>query len=372
MKEDKEEKKRVVLGMSGGVDSAAAALILMQEGFEVIGVTCLFLACDESYAAARDAAAVCAHLGIPHVARECTLEFEQTVVVPFVEEYASGRTPNPCVRCNALCKLPSLMQEADEQGCFYVATGHYARIAQKTDTDRLVVKTALDLTKDQSYMLSRLTQEQLSRLIFPLGTLTKAEIRVRAKEAGLCVSQKPESQDICFIKDDYIAFLGTRGVEAKPGSIVEGKGKEVGRPEGLFRYTMGQRKGIGVAAEKPYYVIGKNSQKNELIVGFEEDTVLSSVDVSQVVWQAFSSPDTPIECEVKLRYRANAVPCVVEPLSAGSGDLGEKSQEDRQKVRVCLRTPQPITAPGQYAVFYQGETVVGCGVIESVSREGRV
>ena len=237
---------RIALGMSGGVDSAVSAALLMRAGYEVVGVTCRFRDNAATERAAADAAAVCSQLGIRHETPECVGEFERCVVEPFVSSYAAGLTPSPCVGCNARCKMPALVRVADELGCDRIATGHYARIARLSDSGRFVVKRALDARKDQSYMLSLLSQEQLARLVLPLGAMTKAEVRVIAADLGLVVAEKAESQDNCFIEGDYRPFLRARGVEDAPGDIVDRMGNVLGCHEGLANYTVGQRKGIGV------------------------------------------------------------------------------------------------------------------------------
>lgn len=347
-----EKEKRIALGMSGGVDSATSAAILMRAGYEVVGVTCLFSDAPFLADAAEDAAQVCKALGIPHVVHDCTAFFEKEVVCSFVHEYAEGLTPSPCVSCNAQCKIPALLEVADEHDCQFVATGHYARVAQLSSNGRYVVKAALDSSKDQSYMLARLTQDQLARVVFPLGGTTKAEVRIMAEDLNLPVAQKEDSQDICFLEGDYAQFLNERGLADAPGDIVDRQGKVVGQHQGLFRYTIGQRKGIRVAAAEPYYVIGKIKERNQLVVGFQEETLVSEITVVDVIWQAFERIEESLECMVKLRYRSRSVPCTVEPAPDGS--------------RVVLCSPQQTTAPGQFAVFMQGETVLGSGKINSV------
>ena len=346
--------RRVALGMSGGVDSAVSAALLMRAGYEVVGVTCRFTDDAAADRAADDAAAVCARLGLRHVERDCAVLFESAVVQPFVDAYAAGLTPSPCVGCNACCKLPSLLAAADELGCESVATGHYARIAQLADNGRYVVKCALDARKDQSYMLALLSQEQLARLVLPLGGTTKAEVRVLAADLGLPVAEKPESQDVCFIEGDYRAFLRERGVDDPPGAIVDCAGAVLGRHDGLSGFTVGQRKGIGVAAREPYYVVGKRPETGELVVGFADEARISSVLTGPVRWQALACLDGPRAASVKLRYRSRAVPCIIEP-------------EPEGRARAVLREPQPTTAPGQFAVFSVGDTVLGGGMIEEVA-----
>ena len=340
--------------MSGGVDSAVSAALLMRAGYEVVGVTCRFRDNAATERAAADAAAVCSQLGIRHEAPGCVGEFERCVVEPFVSSYAAGLTPSPCVGCNARCKMPALVRVADELGCDRIATGHYARIARLSDSGRFVVKRALDARKDQSYMLSLLSQEQLARLVLPLGGTTKAEVRVLAADLGLPVAEKPESQDVCFIEGDYRAFLRARGVDDRPGAIVDCAGAVLGRHDGLANYTVGQRKGIGVAAPEPYYVVAKRPETCELVVGFADEARISSVLTGPVRWQALACLDGPRAASVKLRYRSRAVPCIIEP-------------EPEGRVRAVLREPQPTTAPGQFAVFSVGDTVLGGGMIEEVA-----
>lgn len=349
-----DERKRIALGMSGGVDSSTSATILQRDGYEVIGVTCLFNAGAAADGAIRDAAAVCEQLGIRHVVRDCTADFACQVVEPFVDGYARGFTPIPCVHCNATCKMPALLAAADDLDCTKVATGHYARIARLQDSGRYVVKRALDFGKDQSYMLALLTQEQLARFVTPLGGTTKTAVRIEAHDLNLSVADRPESQDVCFIEGDYREFLAAHGVNPQPGAIVDGAGRRLGTHTGLFNYTIGQRKGIGIAADEPYYVIAKRPEENELVVGFQDETTIEGVLVEQANWQAFEHLDAPLECSVKLRYRATAAPCIVEPTEKGA--------------RVHLISPQPTTAPGQCAVFSLGDTVLGgATIVKTVS-----
>ncbi|MEG1827641.1 MAG: tRNA 2-thiouridine(34) synthase MnmA [Gordonibacter sp.] len=345
---------RVALGMSGGVDSSVSAALLMRAGYEVVGVTCRFQDNAAADAAAADAASVCAVLGIASVERTCVAAFERKVVEPFAASYANGLTPSPCVGCNALCKLPGLMAAADELGCDRVATGHYARIVQLADSGRFAVLTALDARKDQSYMLSLLSQEQLSRLVLPLGGMTKPEVRILASDLGLSVAEKPESQDVCFIDGDYREFLEQRGVVDKPGLVVDRAGVVLGRHEGLAGFTVGQRKGIGIAAAEPYFVVEKRVETGELVVGYAPEAQVVRVRVGRVNWQAIEGLEGLEDATVKLRYRSTAAPCIIEPEPEGG-------------VRVTLRSPQPTTAPGQFAVFYRGSTVLGGGMIEEVS-----
>lgn len=360
---------RVVLGMSGGVDSSVAARLLMDAGFEVVGVTCIFVDDDNARQAAEDARVVAEKLGIPHVLKECTHRFACNVVDSFVEEYASGRTPSPCVVCNRSCKIPSLIEAADELGCGFVATGHYARIVRLDG--RLAVARSASAPKDQSYMLSMLSQEHLARLVLPLGTLAEGKARVRelAAQWSLPVASKSDSQDICFIHGSHLDFLAERGLSEHPGDIVTSDGRVVGRHKGLHRYTIGQRKGLDIGgAPEPYYVIDKRADVNELVVAFASGASIVGARVRDVVWQAGTAKrisDVCAEhgsypCSVKLRYRQAAAPCcIVSPVAL---------DESPSAVDVLLDAPQATTAPGQYAVFYDGDTVLAAGVIEEVRR----
>lgn len=347
---------RVALGMSGGVDSAASAAVLMRAGHEVVGVTCRFVDSPAQRQNERDAAAVCEQLGIPHAVHCCEQEFECQVVRPFVQAYAEGLTPSPCAECNARVKLPQLARAADELGCQVIATGHYARIAQLQEgagAGRFVVKEALDVRKDQSYMLALVGQELLSRLMLPLGALTKTDVRLMAEDLGLAVADKPESQDICFAPEGYRALLAAHGVAGEPGRIVDAQGCELGRHTGLENYTVGQRKGIGVAAPEPLYVVEKRRAENELVVGTAEEARITYAVVARPVWQAFERLDEPLQAMVKLRYRSAAQPCIIKPMKEG-------------RVRVELTRPQPTTSPGQVAAFSLGGTILGGGMIEEV------
>lgn len=347
--------RRVAVGMSGGVDSAAAALVLARAGYDVVGVTCGFLGNESDRRAASDARAVCDALGVPHSAFDCSSWFADAVVRPFIAAYEAGLTPSPCPGCNAHIKIPALLTVADREDCSYVATGHYARIARLTANGRYAVLRALDAAKDQSYMLALLDQDELSRLVLPLGGLTKAEVRIMAEDAGLPVANKPDSQDICFAPHGYRDLLASDAPACIPGPIVDVHGCVVGRHEGLAQYTVGQRKGIGVAGPRPYYVVEKRLCENELVVGFAEDAACVSVVVGDMVWQATEPPLKEMPAMVKLRYRSGAVACIIEPRT-----------DDRVLVR--LASPQPLTAPGQVAVFSMGDTVLGGGTIEEVRR----
>ena len=403
--------RRVVLGMSGGVDSSVAAALLQQAGYEVVGVTCLFADDESSRSAVDDARAVAERLGIRHMVYDARSLFDECVIQDFVEGYACGMTPSPCVGCNARVKIPALFAAAeramvsatadaddsanadiadvaDGAPDFFVATGHYARVARRRN--RFAITCAADAAKDQSYMLSMLSQEQLSRLVLPLGDIEggKPEVRRIAQNLGLPTASKSDSQDICFIPDgNHLAFLEAHGVAAAPGDIVARDGRVVGQHDGLFRYTIGQRKGLGIGgAPEPYYVVGKDAARNRLIVGFAHEALIDRAYVARMNWQSISPEELavrfaergPLACSVKLRYRQHAVPCRLVPAGM-EGDMGLAFVNSRglqfrpvgvegsvPAATVLLDEPQTPTAPGQFAVFYDGDAVLGAGVIESV------
>ena len=350
-------KARVALGMSGGVDSSVSVEILKRAGYEVVGVTCVFQDTEISANAVADAKDVCKQLGIEHIAPDCTDLFTEKVTSTFVSDYECGLTPSPCVGCNANAKFPSLLAAAHKMGCDFVATGHYARVIRLNEGskhERVAIMRALDDTKDQSYMLCMLKQDQLRHIIFPLGSTTKTEVRHIAADLGLSVADKPESQDVCFIDGDYRPFLKEHGAKLAPGPIVNKAGDVLGSHTGLANFTIGQRKGIGLSSAEPYYVIEKRAQDNALVVGYLHETYISKVVVESMNWQAIDVLSKPREALVKLRYKSQAVPCIITPNENGS-------------VRVDLQSEQPTTAPGQFAVFYEGSKILGGGMIREVS-----
>ena len=363
------DKGRVVVAMSGGVDSSTAAAILKAEGYEVIGLTMHlwdqtqdgkgnFGRCcspEDIY----DARRVADQIGIPHYVINLRKAFESEVVDYFVEEYLRGRTPNPCVRCNERIKFGLLLRKAEELGAQALATGHYARIGfsspeKKNEPRRYFLRRGRDRNKDQSYFLFSMTQEQLSKVFFPLGEKSKAEVRQRALGLGLRVARKPESQEVCFVPDDdYRSFVETRkGREiSKPGEIVNRQGQVLGLHRGLHSYTIGQRRGLGIAAPHPHYVLELDIERNRVVAGTKEELVANGLVAGRVNW--ISSPKLEGEAEalVQIRSRHPAAPAVVSPLKEG-------------RVRVEFKIPQGSVTPGQAAVFYQGDEVLGGGWIE--------
>lgn len=343
-------KENVMLGMSGGVDSSVAAAILLENGFEVAGAT-LILCADDNGINSRDASAVCKRLGIKHYSFDFKKEFSDFVVSDFINKYTSGKTPNPCIECNRYIKFGKMLEAAHKNGYGKLATGHYARI-EKRDDGRFLLKCAADTAKDQSYVLYGLTQEQLSRLIFPLGEYTKPEIRQKARELDLINADRPDSQDICFVPDgDYADFIEkVSGVKSIPGDYIDIDGKPLGRHKGIIHYTLGQRKGLGIALGKPAFVIDKNSESNLVILGDEKYLFRTEIYAENVNFIPFDRLECEMRVTAKLRYRHTAQPAVIRP----NGESG---------VVISFDTPQRAASPGQSAVFYDGDTVVGGGTI---------
>lgn len=353
---------RVVVAMSGGVDSSVAAALLRDQGYEVIGVTMRLLPPDEEaegprfggccgVGAVMDAKRVAHRLGIPHYVVDFRDVFASRVIADFAREYTRGRTPNPCVRCNQHVKFDALLAKASELGAEKVATGHYARIARRNGT--YLLKKAADSRKDQSYFLYVMTQEQLRRALFPLGRLSKEGVRQLAARLGLPVADKPDSQEVCFAPEDYAAFLQERaGVAARPGPIVDVQGRVLGEHRGIAAYTIGQRRGLGIATGEPMYVVAIDSEKNRLVVGGRQQACASELTAAQVNWIP-RAPQGAITVRARIRHQHQEARAIVSP--AG---------EDR--ARVHFREPQMAIAPGQAVVFYDGDTVLGGGNIEEV------
>jgi tRNA-specific 2-thiouridylase len=298
-------------------------------------------------------------IGIPHYVVNLRRAFEDEVVDYFVEEYLKGRTPNPCVRCNDRIKFSLLLRKAEELKAKALATGHYARIEwdrseKEKKSRRYLLLRGSDRNKDQSYFLFSLTQEQMGKIFFPLGEKSKAEVRQQALKRGLRVAQKSESQEICFVPDDdYRRFVETRkGREiSKPGEIINRQGKVLGFHRGLYSYTIGQRRGLGIAAPHPYYVLALDTEGNRVVAGVKEELGADGLVAAGVNWISFRQLEGQVEALVQIRYRHRGVQAVLSPLEGG-------------KVRVEFRTPQRSVTPGQAAVFYQNEEVLGGGWIE--------
>jgi len=349
---------KVVVAMSGGVDSSVAAALLKEEGYEVIGVTMQIWPPESrkfggccGVAAIEDARKVAHTLGIPHYVMNLRDVFAEKVINNFIDEYRRGRTPNPCVRCNQHIKFDALLEKARGLGVDFIATGHHARIEKEKDT--YLLKKGLDRNKDQSYFLYALTQEQLSRSLMPIGKLTKEEVREIARALILPVASKPQSQEICFIPDDdYCGFIKDNiPGAAKSGPILDEKGKVLGTHRGIISHTIGQRKGLGIAAGEPLYVIAIDPERNAIVVGSKEKAFRDELVASDLNWIALDRPDFPLPTRAKIRYRHPEADAVVT-------SLGE------DKVNVKFTRPQMAITPGQAVVFYDEDVVVGGGTIE--------
>jgi len=352
-------KARVIVGMSGGVDSSAAAALLLEQGYDVVGITlklwpqdCVSRAEDKCCGpqAVTDARAVCDKLGIPYYLIDEAAEFQAKVIQYFAQEYKAGRTPNPCVMCNQNLKFGRLLERADQLGAEYIATGHFARVERRAN--RFVLRRGSDSRKDQSYFLFSLKQAQLARSLFPLGEKTKTDARDVARHCQLKTAEKEESMEICFVPDnDYGHFLQQSGLATKhQGDIVDPQGTVLGRHEGIEFYTIGQRKGLGISSAKPLYVLELDAENNRVIVGSESALDRDEFTVERCNWIPFDDPPERVPASVKIRYNHPGASGVVVPLGNG-------------RARVKLGSAQRAITPGQAAVFYQDDLVLGGGWI---------
>jgi tRNA-specific 2-thiouridylase len=365
---------KIAVAMSGGVDSSAAAAILKEQGHELVGFTMQLwnqrrgLSVDEngeplpsrccSLDDVYDARRVAEELGFPFYVLNLERDFERNVVQPFVTSYLSGETPIPCVACNSRLKFASLDRLALSLGCEKVATGHYARVSHDADADRYRLFRGRNLQKDQSYFLWELTQAQLSRSLFPLGEMSKPEVRDVARARKLAIAEKAESQEICFVPDgDYAGFID-RYLEAEnetdrspgEGEIVNTRGEVVNKHDGIHRYTVGQRRGIGISSERPLYVISIDAERNRVVVGNQEELLREEFTAAGTNWIAFDAPETSVRAEVRVRYRHTPAPATIT------------MQEDG-RARIVFDEAQRAITPGQATVFYRGDEVVGGGWI---------
>lgn len=356
--------KKVLCAMSGGVDSSVAAALLIQQGLEVIGVTMkLWRGEDDPFAAHRfggcctigateDARRVADILDIPYYVLNMQEEFNARVVDNFIEEYGKGRTPNPCARCNEFIKFNAFYERAEELGCEMVATGHYARIEYSLSENRYSLHRGEDTKKDQSYVLGMLTQDELSRTLFPIGDMEKPRVREIAEELGFCVARKPDSQEICFVEDgDHARFVTERLPQlAQVGDIVDESGKKLGEHNGLARYTVGQRKGLGIAAPLPLFVTKIDATNNALVVGAREDLLRGTLSCDSAKW-AFAPVETGTRVLAQTRSHTRAVAAVVE-------------SADEETFALRFVEPYAGVSPGQMCVIYRGDEVLGAGTIQ--------
>lgn len=362
MKDQKHANKKVMVAMSGGVDSSTVALILREEGYEVTGVTGRMFVNEDiglvdesrccSLADVEDARLAANKIGASHYVYNMGECFKKTVIQPFVDAYLAGDTPNPCVNCNKYVKFPQLLERALLLGIDYLATGHYAKVFYDQARKRWLLARAEDESKDQTYMLYGLTQHELSHLLLPLGNFKKTEVRAKAGEAGLINASKPDSQDICFVPDgNYADFIERySGKKQQPGDFVLQSGEVIGKHKGLIYYTLGQRKGLGIAYKEPLYVLSKEAASNTVVLGPEKDLYKKEFLVGDCNFISIEELRGPMAVTCKVRYRMQDEPAIIEPDADG-------------KVKVTFMKAQRAITSGQAAVFYDGDLVVGGGTI---------
>jgi tRNA-specific 2-thiouridylase len=354
-------KMRIVVAMSGGVDSSVAAALLAEQGHDVIGLSMQLYdqrGGEQTWGSCctlddlHDARRVASVVGFPHYIVNFERQFRETVMSNFIQEYTSGRTPLPCAHCNSDLKFSTLLERARGLGAEQVATGHYARVEREAN-GRWLLKRSADPDKDQSYFLFSLTQEQLARAVFPVGTLAKSEVRSQARRLGLAVAEKPDSQEICFIPDgDYAAFIERKEpATVRRGAIVDERGHQLGSHGGVHRFTVGQRKGLGIASTIPLYVLRIDADAGNVTVGPREALEQTRLTASGVNWIASDAPASPVRVAAQIRHRHKPASGVVRALS-----------DDRAEM--IFDDPQPAITPGQAVVFYDGEAVVGGGWID--------
>lgn len=346
------ENKKVLLGMSGGVDSSVSAIILQEQGYEVIGVTLNLFSCA-SCCSYIDVKSVCNTLGIPHFIIEGKDVFQKYVINDFINCYKKCTTPNPCIECNKYMKFGLMYEKAKELGCNYIATGHYAKTEYSEKYGRWVLKKSQAGKKDQSYVLWNIPKELIEHVVFPLADFTdKEQIREIARENDLKVANKPDSEDICFVPDgNYKKFLETNsGIKPKKGNIVNSKGEILGKHTGLYNYTIGQRKGLGISYKVPLFVLGFNKAKNEVIVGEEKELYKKEITVSDINLLLVDKIEETMEVDVKTRYSSKVAKAKIE--------------QDGENIKVTFDEPQRAITPGQSAVFYVGDIVLGGGKIK--------
>lgn len=345
--------KKVLLGMSGGVDSSVSAVLLKEQGYDVIGTTLNLFPCT-SCCSYVDVKNVCKSLDIPHIILDGVEYFNKYVINDFIDCYKNCKTPNPCIECNRYMKFGLMYEKAKELGCDYIATGHYAKIEYSEKYNQFVLKKSNAGKKDQSYVLYNIPQDMLDKVIFPLANFKdKNEIREIAKKHNLIVANKPDSEDICFIPDgDYKKFLEENStLKSKEGNIVNKEGKILGKHTGLYKYTIGQRKGLGISNPVPLFVLGFNKEKNELIVGEEKELYNSELYATDINWLIKEKYTTPLRVSAKTRYSTRQAEAIINPIY-------------NNKIKVEFLEPQRAITPGQSIVFYDEDIVLGGGKIE--------
>ena len=344
--------KKVLLGISGGVDSSVAAILLKEQGYNVVGITMKFLNEKDNDTIYADAKKICEHLDIPHYIVDFQKEFKEYVINDFICQYKNCKTPNPCIQCNKHLKFEAMYKKAQEFECDYIATGHYAKIEYSDKYNKNVLKVSNAKEKDQSYVLYNIPSELLDKVLFPLSYFNnKDEIRQIAKKYNLPVADKPDSEDICFIPDgNYKKFLEENSdIKSLEGNIVNKNGDILGKHTGLYKYTIGQRKGLGISYKVPLFVIGFNKQNNELIVGEEQELYTKEFKVSNVNLLLDINIEEKTEVEVKTRYSTKTAEAEII--------------KEKDNIRVKFKQPQRAITPGQSAVFYIGDIVLGGGII---------
>ena len=356
-------KEKVMVAMSGGVDSSVAAVLLRDRGYDICGATLKLFSNEDVLTSCRtrtccsledveDARSVCYKLGIEHFVFNFGDAFKDEVIKKFAKSYEEGRTPNPCIDCNRYIKFSRLIQRALLMEKDYIATGHYAQIEFDNGSGRYLLKKAADISKDQSYVLYVLSQHDLSRTLLPLGAMHKTQVRKIAEERNLVNARKPDSQDICFVQDgDYAGFLENKmGVKSRKGNFVDTEGKILGEHEGIIHYTVGQRKGLGIALGKPAYVISKNKAANTVTLGSDEELYTDRLKAGDINMIAVEKLTAPMNVTVKTRYSQKETEARLHPM-------------DDDKILVEFKNKQRAITPGQAAVFYDGDIVIGGGTI---------
>lgn len=355
-------KEKVVVGMSGGVDSSVAAYLLKEQGYDVIGVTMQIWQEEEEIvqqenggccglSAVDDARRVANTIGIPYYVMNFRKDFKEKVIDYFCEEYLNARTPNPCIACNRYVKWESLLKRCLDIGADYIATGHYAQIVQ-CENGRYALKRSKTLKKDQTYALYNLTQNQLSKTLMPVGQYSKDEIRQIAEQIGLPVAHKPDSQDICFVDHDYVSFIEeTTGISIPKGNFVDTEGNILGKHKGIINYTIGQRRGLGLSLKQPGYVIRVDKDANEVVIGTKDKLFTDVLYATNVNFMPVAGIEGEVRVKAKIRYNSPEVSCTI-------------SMDGEDRIKVVFDEPQRAVTPGQAVVFYDGDLVVGGATIE--------